>query len=77
MIVLTLAVTVEEAIMSGNLQQFFTEVGKTDLLTREEEVVLSKLIEKGDKRARDHMIQSNLRLAISIAKKYQNRGCDI
>ena len=77
MIVLTLAVTIEEAIMSGNLQQFFTEVGKTDLLTREEEVVLSKLIEKGDKRARDHMIQANLRLAISIAKKYQNRGCDL
>tara|TARA_Y100000310_G_C20632130_1_gene789209 strand:+ start:627 stop:1436 length:810 start_codon:yes stop_codon:yes gene_type:complete len=77
MIVPTLAVTIEEAIMSGNLQQFFTEVGKTNLLTREEEVVLSKRIEKGDKRARDHMIQANLRLAISIAKKYQNRGCDL
>jgi RNA polymerase primary sigma factor len=63
--------------MSDTLQQFFKQVGKTDLLTREQEVELSKRIESGDEDARNHMIQANLRLAISIAKKYQNRGCDL
>ncbi len=63
--------------MAGTLQDFFTEVGKSNLLTREEEVDLSKRIEAGDKNARRKMIQSNLRLAISIAKKYQNKGCDL
>ena len=60
--------------MSDTLQQFFKQVGKTDLLTREQEVELSKLIEQGNVDARNHMIQANLRLAISIAKKYQNQG---
>ena len=59
------------------LTAFFKDVGKTKLLTREEEVELSKRIEKGDKGARDHMIAANIRLAISIAKKYQNRGCSL
>ena len=63
--------------MANSLQDFFKDVGRTNLLTREEEVALSKRIEKGDRRARDRMIQANLRLAISIAKKYQNKGCDL
>ena len=63
--------------MANNLQDFFTQVGKSNLLTREEEVALSKRIEAGDESARRRMIQSNLRLAISIAKKYQNKGCDL
>jgi len=63
--------------MSDMLQHFFKEVGKSPLLTREEEVELSKRIEKGDAKARDRMIRSNLRLAISIAKKYQNKGCSL
>ena len=52
------------------LDAYFSDVSKHRLLTREEEVELSKRIEKGDKLARDKMIESNLRLAISIAKKY-------
>ena len=63
--------------MSDNLQQFFKQVGRTKLLTREQEIELSKRIEGGDDRARQQMINANLRLAISIAKKYQNRGCDL
>ena len=59
------------------LQGFFKDVGKNNLLTREEEVELSQKMEAGDTRARQKMINSNLRLAISIAKKYQNRGCDL
>jgi len=63
--------------MSNILESFFVQVGKTDLLSREQEVELSKRIEKGDKNARDHMIRANLRLAISIAKQYQRKGCDM
>jgi len=63
--------------VTETLQAYFKQVGKTRLLTREDEVMLSQKIEKGDQRARDRMIRANLRLAISIAKKYQNRGCDL
>ena len=47
------------------------------LLTHEQEVSLAQKIEKGDKSARDMMIQSNLRLAFSIAKKYFNKDLQI
>jgi RNA polymerase primary sigma factor len=59
------------------LKIFFKDVGRTKLLTRDEEVSLAKLIETGDNKARDRMIQANIRLAISIAKKYQNKGCSL
>ena len=57
------------------LDHYFKDVGSHDLLTREEEVELAKAIELGDQSAREKMIQSNLRLAISIAKKFRDRGC--
>ena len=60
--------------MSTVLESYFKDVGKHKLLTREQEVELSQRIEKGDLLARDIMIQSNLRLAVSIAKKYSKRA---
>ena len=63
--------------MSDILKVFFKDVGKSSLLTREEEVLLSQRIEQGDDDARCQMISANIRLAISIAKKYQNRGCSL
>ncbi len=60
--------------MGDTLGQFFNGVGSHKLLTREEEVQLSQRIGKGDKFARDKMVQANLRLAISIAKGYMNKG---
>ena len=63
--------------MKSSLDSYFKEVGKTKLLTREEEVFLAKRIEKGDQAARSRMIESNLRLAISIAKKYHYSGCSM
>ena len=53
------------------LQLFLNEAGRYKLLTAEEEVELSKRIERGDKAAKDLMINSNLRLVVSIAKRYQ------
>jgi len=63
--------------MSTGLKTYFKSVGKTDLLTREQEVELSKRMEAGDLSARDHMIRANIRLAINIAKKYSGKGCDL
>jgi RNA polymerase primary sigma factor len=63
--------------LSDTLKLFFKDVGRHNLLTREEEVMLSQRIEQGDKLARERMINSNIRLAISIAKKYQHRGCSL
>jgi RNA polymerase primary sigma factor len=57
------------------LETYFRDIKrKTSLLTREQEVELAKRIEKGDIRARNKMIESNLRLAISIAKQYARYG---
>tara|TARA_Y100001970_G_C14252143_1_gene872627 strand:- start:979 stop:1743 length:765 start_codon:yes stop_codon:yes gene_type:complete len=57
------------------LEDYFKEVGSHSLLTREQEVALAKRIEKGDQLARNTMIEANLRLAISIAKNFRNKGC--
>jgi len=59
------------------LQLFLNEAGRYKLLTAEEEVELSKRIERGDKTAKDLMINSNLRLVVSIAKKYQGHGLSL
>jgi RNA polymerase primary sigma factor len=56
------------------LQLFLNEAGRYPLLTASEEVELAKKIERGDPRAKDLMINSNLRLVVSIAKKYQGHG---
>jgi RNA polymerase primary sigma factor len=53
------------------LQLFLNEVSRHPLLTAEEEVELAKAIERGDLDAKERMINSNLRLVVSIAKKYQ------
>ena len=63
--------------MAGILDAYFKDVSKHKLLTREQEVQLSQKIEKGDNHAREIMISSNLRLAASIAKKYQYSGVDL
>jgi RNA polymerase primary sigma factor len=59
------------------LQLFLNEAGKWPLLTAAEEVELAKRIERGDKEAKDRMINSNLRLVVSIAKKYQGHGLSL
>src|SRR5690349_17391918 len=59
------------------LQLFLNEMARYPLLTADEEVELAKLIERGDKEAKDRMINSNLRLVVSIAKKYQGHGLSL
>jgi RNA polymerase primary sigma factor len=59
------------------LQMFLNEIGRHPLLTAKEEVELAKRIERGDKTAKDQMINSNLRLVVSIAKRYQGHGLSL
>jgi len=56
------------------LQLFLKDVGKVDLLTAAQEVELAKRIERGDHGAKQEMIEANLRLVVSIAKRYRNQG---
>jgi RNA polymerase primary sigma factor len=66
----------EEALSAStdSLQLFLKDIGKVDLLTAAEEVELAKRIERGDAQAKRDMIEANLRLVVSIAKRYRNQG---
>jgi RNA polymerase primary sigma factor len=59
---------------TDSLQLFLKDIGKVRLLTASEEVDLAKRIERGDIDAKQKMVESNLRLVISIAKNYRNQG---
>ena len=59
---------------TDSLQLFLNEAGRYPLLTAAQEVALAKRIEEGDKSAKDLLVNSNLRLVVSIAKKYQGHG---
>src|SRR3954465_15312347 len=59
------------------LQLFLNEAGRWPLLTAQEEVELAKRIERGDMEAKERMINSNLRLVVSIAKRYQGHGLSL
>ncbi len=59
-----------------SIKAFIDEIKKYPLLTKEEEQELTKKMLAGDSKARKKLIESNLRLVVSIAKKYQNKGVD-
>ena len=61
-------------VSTDTLQLFLKDVGKVELLTAAQEVELAKRIERGEHRAKQEMIEANLRLVVSIAKRYRNQG---
>jgi RNA polymerase primary sigma factor len=67
-----LDLTVEPSLDS--LRLYLRSIGKVNLLTAEQEVLLARRIERGDMRAKQQMIEANLRLVVSIAKSYLGRG---
>ncbi len=60
--------------VDDSVRMWLREIGKTPLLTMEEEICLAQRIEAGDRRAKDALTKSNLRLVVSIAKRYTGRG---
>src|SRR3954469_9628068 len=71
---LELDLTHDTHFTTDSLQLFLNEAGRYPLLTAAEEVELAKRIERGDMRAKERMINCNLRLVVSIAKRYQTQG---
>ena len=73
-----LAITAEnvDAFADDSVRLYLREIGKIPLLTPEEEADLAQRIVKGDKKAKDKMVESNMRLVVSIAKRYGGRGLD-
>jgi RNA polymerase primary sigma factor len=65
------------AATTDSLQLFLNEAGRYPLLTAAQEVELAKRIEAGDKQAKDLLVNSNLRLVVSIAKRYQGHGLSL
>ena len=59
---------------TNGLDLYLAEIGRTPLLTKSEEQRLARLIEQGDDDAKRHMVEANLRLVVSIAKKYRGHG---
>jgi RNA polymerase primary sigma factor len=66
--------TAPDPLERSGLSRYLQEIGKTPLLTVDEEIALALRIRGGDKAARDHMIQANLRLVVRIATYYQDFG---
>ena len=62
---------------TDSLQLFLKDIGKVSLLTAAQEVELAKRIERGDHRAKQEMVEANLRLVVSIAKRYRNQGLPV
>ena len=61
-------------ISDDSIRMYLNEIGRFPLINAEEEVRLGHLIQKGDQEARKRLAEANLRLVVSIAKKYMGRG---
>jgi RNA polymerase primary sigma factor len=69
------AVQIAHAVATGDsIRMYLAEIGRVRLLTHADEIRLAKGIARGDKRCKDRLVEANLRLVVSIAKKYRNRG---
>jgi RNA polymerase primary sigma factor len=65
------------SVLSGAVQSYLREIGKVSLLNPEEERALAKKVSEGDEQARQQMIEANLRLVVSIAKRYIGRSSNL
>lgn len=64
----------QEVKTSDNVKNYLSAIGEYPLLSHNQEVALGKRIQQGDKKAKDELINANLRLVVSIAKRYRGRG---
>jgi RNA polymerase primary sigma factor len=70
-------VYLDDDVADDSVRLYLREIGKIPLLTSEEELALAKRVVAGDKRAKDQMAEANMRLVVSIAKRYVGRGLDL
>jgi RNA polymerase primary sigma factor len=62
---------------SASLDKYLQEIGREDLITAEEEVILAKRIQEGEDKALEKLTRANLRFVVSVAKQYQNQGLSL
>jgi RNA polymerase primary sigma factor len=74
---LEMLASLDEGSVTDPVRQYLREIGRVSLLNAQEEIELAKRAEKGEKIAKDRLISSNLRLVVSIAKKYVGRGMSL
>lgn len=74
-----LAITAEnvDSFADDSVRLYLREIGKIPLLSLEEETELAQKVVKGDQKAKDKMVEANMRLVVSIAKRYSGRGLDL
>jgi RNA polymerase primary sigma factor len=73
----TAAVYLDDDVADDSVRLYLREIGKIPLLSAEEELALAKRVVAGDKDAKDKMAEANMRLVVSIAKRYVGRGLDL
>lgn len=62
---------------TASLDMYLQDIGKVELITADEEVVLAQKIKQGDQRALDKLVKANLRFVVSVSKQYQNQGLSL
>ena len=62
---------------TASLDKYLQEIGKVELITADEEVVLAQRIRAGDRAALEKLIKANLRFVVSVSKQYQNQGLSL
>jgi len=73
----TAAVYLDDDVADDSVRLYLREIGKIPLLNSEEELALAQRVVSGDKLAKDQMAEANMRLVVSIAKRYVGRGLDL
>ncbi len=71
------AVYLDDDVADDSVRLYLREIGKIPLLSAEEELALAQRVVAGDKKAKDEMAEANMRLVVSIAKRYVGRGLDL
>jgi len=62
---------------TASLEKYLQEIGRVELISPEEEVILAKKIREGDQKALDKLTKANLRFVVSVSKQYQNQGLSL
>lgn len=62
---------------TSSVNKYLNEIGRIPLLSTEQEIIISRKIREGDHAAMEHLIRTNLRFVVSVAKKYQHRGLSL